>query len=108
MLFMNRYEIERACAMYTDHAVLGAAAATVRNVADWADANSDGWCYWPKPCRAAERVIRMIVRDGTSAYYGGARGDATAEEYRTACRALKSFRTRYGADFRIVAADEDA
>lgn len=94
MLFFNDFQIAMARRMYADHPVLSLAVETVDNLREWADDNSDGWAYWPKPCRAAEKVIRMIVRDGTSAYHGGPRLDATEAEYRRALAPVKAFRTR--------------
>ena len=104
MKFMNRWDIDRAVRMYAEHPVLGPASKTVENLADWADANSDGWCYWPKPCRAAAKLIELIVRDGTNAFHGGPREDATVAEYKAALRPIKSFRTKQGATFEIVEA----
>ena len=74
---------------------------TLGNLERAADANSDGWCYWPKPARAAARLMELIERDGTNRYYGGAREDATAAELRKAYAPLRSFRTRTGLPFEI-------
>jgi len=113
MRFMNRWDIDRAVGMYAGgspisakrHPVLGPAAETLQSLAEWTDRNSDGWAYWPKPVRAAKRLMELIERDGTNAFYGGPRPDATVEEYKAALRPVKAFRTRYGAEFDIVEAD---
>lgn len=110
MRFMNRWDIERACGMYCGaspisakrHPVLGPACETIRNVMEWTDRNSDGWAYWPKPVRACAKLFELVERDGTNAYFGGERLDATVEEYKAALRPVKAFRTRFGADFEIV------
>jgi hypothetical protein len=102
MRFMNDFDINRARRMYADHPVLGPAAKTLDNLREWADWNSDGWAYWPKPARAAAKLMELIERDGTNRFYGGPREDVTVAEYRRALAPVKAFRTRQGADFEIV------
>lgn len=65
---------------------------TVTNLADWADHNSDGWAYWLKPRRAAQRAIAEIQGDGTLA--ADDRPDTTDAELTAALRPIKSFLTR--------------
>ena len=105
MRYMNDHDIDRAAHRYGDHPILGPAATTLANLAAWTDRNSDGWAYWPKPARAAARLMEMIERDGTSRYaLDDDRADVTAAEYRKALAPIKAFRTRQGADFVIVEA----
>lgn len=102
MRFMNEYDIECAKRLYASHPVLGPATRTLGNLEDWTNYNSDGWAYWPKPARAAARLMELIERDGTSRYeYDTWREDATAAEYRAALRPIKAFRTRQKATFEI-------
>lgn len=102
MLFMNTYDIEEAQIRYADHPVLGPATKQLAELERWTDANSDGWAYWPKPCRAAKRLQELI---GTTTDYldglDGRRAEITPEAYKAALRPIKAFRTRQGADFRI-------
>lgn len=102
MRFMNRWEVEEAVARYLGHPVLGPATETLRNLMLWTDRNSDGWAYWPKPTRAAERLMELIQPDGQDWRYDEDRTDATELAYRKALRAIKTFRTRQNADFEIV------
>lgn len=98
MLFMNRYEIEDARVRYAGHPVLGPASRTLANLMEWTDANSDGWPYWPKPCRAAKRLQELFPRrwdDDTDEAY-------LREQYRKALVPIRAFRTRQAADFVIV------
>lgn len=98
MLFMNEYEIENAVMRYSlqdDEPVLGPAALTLRNLMDWTNRNSDGWCYWPKPCRAAKALQSLFPRRWDDE-------PPTVEQYRKALVPIKAFRTRQGADFVIV------
>jgi hypothetical protein len=99
--FMNTMDIEDAMLRYAGHPVLGPATRTLHHLAEWADDNSDGWHSWPKPCRAANKLMEMIERDGTSKYRFGDRDDVTAAEYRKALSPIKAFRTKQGADFVI-------
>lgn len=94
MLFMNHYEIEDAVGRYADDPVLGPAARTLASLMDWTNRHSDGWAYWPKPCRAAAKLQALFPRrwDDES---------PTVEQYKAALRPIKAFRTRQGADFNI-------
>jgi len=98
MLFMNEYEVEDALRRFSGHPVLGPASRTLANLVDWTNRNSDGWAYWPKPCRAAKALQELFPRrwdDDTDEEY-------LAEQYRRALRPIKAFRTRQAADFVIV------
>jgi hypothetical protein len=101
MRFMNSFDIENAVVRYNSHPVLGPAARTIANLADWADANSDGWAYWPKPARSAAKLMELIEGDGTWQAEQDADERATPAAYRKALAPVKAFRTRQGADFTI-------
>lgn len=102
MRFMNDWNIDHAEHLYADHPVLGPATRTLANLANWADANSDGWAYWPKPARSAARLMELIQGDGTWQAREDADQRATPEAYRKALVPIKAFRTRQAADFDIV------
>lgn len=103
MRYMNEWDIDRAEALYAGHPILGPAVRTLRNLVAWTNRNSDGWAYWPKPCRAAAKLMEMIERDGTSRYaFDEVRADVSRAELRAALRPIKAFRTRQGADFEVV------
>ncbi len=101
MRFMNIYEIEDAVKRYRIHPILGPATRTLDNLSWWANQNSDGWAYWPKPARAAAKLMELIERDGTNYYHSLQREDVTIAEYRKALAPIKAFRTRQGAEFVI-------
>lgn len=90
MKFMNTWEIDNAQRRWSNHPVLGLATKTLANLRDAADANSDGWCYWPKPARAAHQLMELIGR-----------GEATSAQLRKAYAPLKSLQTRTGLQFAI-------
>jgi hypothetical protein len=105
MRYMNTYEIEDAARRFRDHAILGPAVQTLTNLMNWTNENSDGWAYWPKPARAAARLMLLIEGDDPrSAVFDRKREDVTLAEYRKALAPIKSFRTRQGATFEIVEA----
>jgi hypothetical protein len=91
---MNDYDIDNAVARWSGHKVLGPAARQVEILRDYANANSDGWAYWPKPARAAAKLMELIERDGTWKYTHGPREDATLPELRKALVPVKALRTR--------------
>jgi hypothetical protein len=99
---MNEYDVQRATHLYEQHPVLGPATKTLSNLLYWTNCNSDGWAYWPKPTRAAARLMELIEPDGVNPMFDRDRADATLEKYRAACRPIKAFRTRQSADFEIV------
>ena len=101
MRYMNNYDIERALRRYGSHPILGPATRTLANLAEWTNSHSDGWAYWPKPCRAAARLMELIEGDGTYFYAEAIEGNITVREYRKALVPIKAFRTRQGADFVI-------
>ncbi len=101
MIFMNEYEIEDAARRYAEDPVLGPASVTLLNLMEWTNRNSDGWPYWPKPCRAAKALQALLT---SQSRYGWETSTVTLPEYRAALRPVKAFRTRQGADFQIVEA----
>lgn len=93
MKFMNTWEIENAVSRYAGHPVLGPATRTLDNLCQYANENSDGWAYWPKPARAAAKLMAFIESDRTTS--------ATRAAYRQALAPIKAFRTRQQAEFDI-------
>lgn len=108
MRYMNEFDVAQAESRFASHPILGPAVATLRNLVEWTNANSDGWPYWRLPCQAAQKLQVMIERDGTSRYlFGPDRSDVTLAEYRAALTPIKAFRTRQGATFEIVEARQE-
>lgn len=109
MRFMNEWDVEEALVRCCQHPILGPATQTISNLVEWTNSHSDGWAYWPKPVRAATRLMALIEGDGhpggmRGARFDGDRDDVTVADYRAALRPIKAFRTRQGADFEIVEA----
>lgn len=95
MRFMNTYEIEDAARRYDPatyrHLAIGVL--VLARLVNWANRNSDGWAYWPKPTRAANRLIELI--QGVDRFDPE---DVTATDLKRACVPIKSFLTRQGVD----------
>lgn len=98
-MFMNEYEIDEARHRYRGHPVLGPATATLAALRDAANENSDGWCYWPKPSRAAQQLQELIT---VCDRFDDERADATPERLRKVYAPLRAFRTRTGIQFKIT------
>jgi len=108
MRFMNDYDIDLA-QRHATHPVLGPAVRQLKILRDYADENSDGWAYWPKPARSAARLMALVEGDrevsdprcqdcgvmGNQRHYRHCkRLDATEAELRKALVPVKALRTR--------------
>lgn len=102
MRFMNMWEIEDVYERYRKHQLLGPAVQTLLNLATWANENSDGWHSWPKPARAAAKLMDLIEGPEPRQQYDDERSDVTLAKLRAALAPVKAFRTRMDADFTIV------
>lgn len=102
MMFMNEYEVADAAGRWADHPILGPATQTLANLVAATNRCSDGWAYWPKPCRAAAKLQDLIQGDRSHEARFGDREEVTAEHLKLAYRPLKAFRTRQGMAFELV------
>jgi hypothetical protein len=94
-MWINESEVERAAELYAEHPVLGPATATLAALIEWTNANSDGWAYWAKPSKAAEK-LQELIGDRRADLADPDRKDATPERLKAALVPLKAFRTRMG------------
>lgn len=101
MKFMNDCDIQVAAQRYGEHEILGPAIKTLKNLVEWTNDNSDGWAYWPKPARAARKLMELIDGDGTHLYGNRRREDVTLVAYKKALVPIKAFRTKQEASFDI-------
>lgn len=74
---------------------------TLHNLMRWTNDNSDGWHVWPKPSRAANRLMEAI--DGVVRVYRGFNWqselyDISDADLKAALRPIKAFLTRHGVD----------
>lgn len=66
MMWMNEYEIEEAVRLLRSEELpnLLSGALALRRLMVWVNSNSDGWCYWQLPSRAATR-LQAVLQDAT-------------------------------------------
>ena len=98
MKFMNEYDLIHAQQRFDPYVTPRRAelVTVVVKLADWADHNSDGWAYWPKPCQAAKTAIGHIESRTSRENDEQERYDITDSQFTAALRPIKSFLTRQG------------
>jgi hypothetical protein len=101
MMFMNEYEIDAATVYHRDHPTLGPATRTLSNLRDCANRNSDGWAYWPKPCRAAKQLQELIEANHPLRRQDNA-PEVTAAQVKATYRPIKAFLTRSGLKCELI------
>lgn len=105
---MNQWEIEGAADWaYENGENLYKGALVLHNLMRWANNNSDGWHMWPKPARAAAKLIQLLedkqrdYREDGVVSRAGETGiveftDATDAQLKAAFAPIKAFLTRQG------------
>jgi hypothetical protein len=98
MQYMNDYDIEYARRRFTRSSTPNrlALAMVVDNLREWTNLHSDGWAYWPKPCRAADKAMTLINSTTNAANDEQERHDITEAEMLAAVKPIKAFLTRQG------------
>lgn len=96
MKYMNDFDLRMAQRRFVGRGTpyRSALVFTVEELKDWVDLNSDGWAYWRKPLRAAQRAISLIESTTYEEDNRRAREDISLEEFKAAIRPIKSFLTR--------------
>lgn len=97
MKYMNDYDLANARRRFGRGTTPNrlALAIVVDNLADQTNMVSDGWAYWPKPCRAAAKAIALIESTAYPEYERRQNEDITEAEMLAAVRPIKSFLTRH-------------
>jgi len=99
MTWMNEWDIEDALRQFdpAETPNLAAGAQVLDALRGWANENSDGWVYWPKPSRAAKSLMTLLQ--------GAERWDpvdVTPTELKRALAPIKAFLTRQGVAHDLV------
>ena len=95
MTYLNEDDLQEAifrfglCAPNRAHV-----ARVVRNLASWANENSDGWAYWPAPRRAAANAISEIHAYTHVEMVAQEQKDISDRQVRTLLVPIKSFCTK--------------
>lgn len=97
MKFMNDYDLQSARSRYGRGATPNrlALALVVDNLREETNWVSDGWAYWPKPCRAAAKAIELIESTAYPEYERRQNEDITEAEMLAAVRPIRSFLSRH-------------
>ena len=108
MAWMNEYEIESAMDRFDEEeqANLLRGARVLYRLMRWTDSHSDGWAYWPKPARAATRLMNLL-QAGEERDRRGDSTDATEADLKAALRPIKAFLTRQGESHSVAIYWED-
>lgn len=98
---MNEYEIEEALVRFNrgDTPNLGRGAFVLARLATWTNRNSDGWPYWQKPARAADRLMSLLT--GADRFDPV---DVSEADLKRAVSPIKAFLTRQGVDHAVLEA----
>lgn len=105
-MWMNRYEITEALGLDAeDFPVALKAARILDRLRHWADSNSDGWHSWPKPGKAADRLMVELKAAMESRYRHPYDADITEADLRRALTPIKSFLTKQGVDHSLILDD---
>ena len=97
MLWMNEHDVADVAHRVAGLPNLERAADTLRALVYWTNGNSDGWPYWAKPARAAQRLIAMLhAADRFDP------ADVSAADLVAALRPVRAFLTRQGVDHSAV------
>lgn len=94
-MWLNEYDIIDATDRFDrgDTPNLLAGAHALRRLMEWTNCNSDGWPYWQKPSRAADKLMTLIeCADRFDPQ------DITDAQLKAAYTPIKSFLTKHGTD----------
>lgn len=96
MTWMNEYDIEEALRFTAINELpnLRRGAEVLSNLKEWTNDHSDGWPYWQKPARAANRLMEHLEKATRDGYRGEAK-DVTDAELKKALAPIKAFLTRH-------------
>lgn len=98
MRFMNEYDIEEALRFtaVNELPTLRKGAEALSNLKNWTNSHSDGWPYWQKPVRSANKLMEALETARNSSYRGEEVKDLTDAELKRALSPIKAFLTREG------------
>lgn len=104
-MWMNEMDLDNLVYNCRDmrRPVLRRAAHILSQLRDWTNANSDGWCYWQAPSRAASKMMTLaqgIQPDGWRSSTDDT--DMTEADFKKALTPIKSFLTKHHVDHALV------
>lgn len=104
MIFLNDYDMDQLDRIFADAGTpnLAEGVRIVRRLAEWADSVSDGWHSWPKPVRAAQRLMAVLRASDRIWRSDVSLPDITDAELRDLVRPIKAFLTRQGVSHDVL------
>lgn len=98
-MWMNEYDIEDALRLTAtlELPVARRGAEILSRLKDWTNGNSDGWPYWGKPAKAADKLMTAL-QSAIDASRRGDDVDVTEAQLKTALTPIKAFLTRQGVE----------
>jgi len=106
-MWMNEHEVERAVDQFgddTERPNLAYAVKVLAKLVAWTNSHSDGWPYWQKPIRAADRLMNAI-QSAQARDRDGIEDDLTDAALKAALRPILAFMTRQAASYDEVLPD---
>lgn len=105
-MWMNRYEIADAQSVDAETLPNAARAARILDrLVEWTDQNSDGWPYWSKPSKAADKLMTALKAAMDSRFRHPYDVDITDAVLKGALTPIKSFLTKQGVDHALILDD---
>lgn len=97
-MWMNEYDIEHAAVRFTEETPnLRRGARILMRLVNYTNRNSDGWPYWQKPARAADKLMTLI--QAASRYDPE---DITEADLKKALTPIKAFLTKQEVDHALI------
>lgn len=96
-MWMNEYDIEDALRLTArfELPVARRAAEILSSLKDWTNEHSDGWPYWQKPAKAADKLMTAL-QSAIQASRQRDNEDMTEAQLKAALTPIKAFLTRHG------------
>lgn len=103
MTWMNEFDVEDMTRRYGTDSLLGPAVLTLQALVVWTNSHSDGWPYWSKPAKAADKLMDLLQQHDRWARRAAMHlphEPATDVAVKAALRPIKAFRTRMAKELR--------
>jgi hypothetical protein len=100
VLYMNDHEVQYAKQRLPQvkdegsRAVLTAAIKLLEDLIELTNSVSDGWAYWKKPCKAAQKLQELIQSGFPTNLNNFTPAVVTQAQLKAACSPIKAFMTR--------------
>jgi hypothetical protein len=95
-MWMNEDEIERMLNRFDEDTNLITGARILYRLMRWTNSHSDGWPYWQKPSRAANRLMELLQSKDDEYRRTGDVADVDYKDLQKTLTPIKAFLTREG------------